>query len=54
MPEFTLIQNSPTCASVDRGASAAAHDSLFGVVNIQAMQVQSGATELNDLTTGRI
>lgn len=41
-PNHTLIHNSLTFASVDRGTSAGAHESLFGVVNIQAMQVQLG------------
>lgn len=42
-PKHTLIHNSLTFALVDRGASAGAHESLFGVVNIQAMQVQLAA-----------
>lgn len=42
-----LICNSLTFGLVDRGASGGAHESLFGVVNIQAMQVQLGATTCN-------
>lgn len=39
--------NSLTFGLVDRGASGGAHESSFGVVNIQAMQVQSGAMARN-------
>lgn len=44
-PELSLSYTSVTSGLVDRGASGGAQESSLAVVNIQAMQVQSGAAD---------